>query len=557
MPSTIRRLTFAVSASALLLAASPADAQFQLVSPSPVFTEGQPANLFVEWQGDDVVAGGLLRLPPDWRLVDVASIRQGRREPVSWTFDSAAAAYRVTRSERVAGRTQFVFRVAAPDYDGRGAWSLTPLIAGEKNEEELEMGLPMRAEVVSEPSRLDESDLVAVFGGKTRIELRSRDLPIFTGDRSYTVECWFKSTGLGEVILSAWEGEEETGYPIELVVAPDGVVQFFRGEPGRHVSMSSRRPVADGTWHHVAIVHDEVRGWTRMLVDGVPADSLTGHTTDATAGSARRLCIGGRCEAANDERSDSRSTAYSGRLDMIRFWPTARTVRQIAASMGEKIPPVAGMIAIGFDESSSRDLVVTGARIRREPTDFLFFDPVEDLSATMEAGAVRVEWKAGNRNTTEFVIERSRDGVLFEEVGRQEPSGRHGSYEFADVEPPGGVVYYRIRQMLANGGNRPSGTLKVGVGEELPTVTNSRLAGNFPNPFGGRTTVRFEVRETEQLSVSVWDLSGHQVALLYEGQASAGTHEVPFESGDLPSGTYFVRLQTDEGVSTRTITLTR
>ncbi len=168
-----------------------------------------------------------------------------------------------------------------------------------------------------------------------------------------------------------------------------------------------------------------------------------------------------------------------------------------------------------------------------------------------------IDWESGGRNTIEFIIERSIDGTGFLEIGRVDRAPG-ASYLYSDQTVTGDVVYYRIQQVLSNGGTRPSGTLKVGLGgEELPSAISSLLVGNFPNPFSSRTTVRYQLFETKRVAVSVWDLSGHQVALLADGVVGPGTHEVLFEAGDLPSGTYFVRLQTDEGVSTRTLTLMR
>jgi hypothetical protein len=59
------------------------------------------------------------------------------------------------------------------------------------------------------------------------------------------------------------------------------------------------------------------------------------------------------------------------------------------------------------------------------------------------------------------------------------------------------------------------------------------------------------------VSLSVFDLQGRRVATLVEGTMTAGTHEVQFEAGNLPSGIYLARLQTEQGVRHRTLTLLR
>ena len=79
-----------------------------------------------------------------------------------------------------------------------------------------------------------------------------------------------------------------------------------------------------------------------------------------------------------------------------------------------------------------------------------------------------------------------------------------------------------------------------------PRPTSAALIGSFPNPFNASTTITYEVREAQEVTVSVWNLAGHQVAHLVSTTHSPGVYEVGFDAGDLPSGTYFVRLQTPQ-----------
>ena len=45
--------------------------------------------------------------------------------------------------------------------------------------------------------------------------------------------------------------------------------------------------------------------------------------------------------------------------------------------------------------------------------------------------------------------------------------------------------------------------------------------------------------------------------VLFDGTREAGTHEVVFEAGDLPSGTYLYRLETPQGSFVRTMLLAK
>ncbi|MEZ4699159.1 MAG: malectin domain-containing carbohydrate-binding protein [Rhodothermales bacterium] len=80
---------------------------------------------------------------------------------------------------------------------------------------------------------------------------------------------------------------------------------------------------------------------------------------------------------------------------------------------------------------------------------------------------------------------------------------------------------------------------------EVPVAT--RLERNFPNPFNPSTVIRFSLRESAAVRVQVYDLLGREVARLVDGVRDAGSHEVTFNAGDLPSGTYLYRLETPAG----------
>ena len=81
------------------------------------------------------------------------------------------------------------------------------------------------------------------------------------------------------------------------------------------------------------------------------------------------------------------------------------------------------------------------------------------------------------------------------------------------------------------------------------------LVGNFPNPFNPATTITYEVHQTSPVRVSVWDLSGQQVTVLVDRIQAPGAYQVRFEGGDLPSGTYFVRLENQRGTQTHKMVL--
>lgn len=78
------------------------------------------------------------------------------------------------------------------------------------------------------------------------------------------------------------------------------------------------------------------------------------------------------------------------------------------------------------------------------------------------------------------------------------------------------------------------------------------LAQNYPNPFNPSTTISYRLPEASQVEIKVFDVLGQVVDVLVDGYLNAGTHEVTWHAGMLPSGVYFVRMKASTHIQTRT-----
>ena len=71
---------------------------------------------------------------------------------------------------------------------------------------------------------------------------------------------------------------------------------------------------------------------------------------------------------------------------------------------------------------------------------------------------------------------------------------------------------------------------------------------NFPNPFSNNTTISFFLRQSEQVTMKVFDLLGREVITLLNDELSGGKHSISFDAKDLPAGTYLLKLQAEQFV---------
>lgn len=81
--------------------------------------------------------------------------------------------------------------------------------------------------------------------------------------------------------------------------------------------------------------------------------------------------------------------------------------------------------------------------------------------------------------------------------------------------------------------------------------------GAGPNPFSGRTVIRYGLPEAAEVDLRVFDLQGRLVAVLQSGSRPAGLEEVVFDASARPVGVYIWRLSIDGELTTGRVTLVR
>lgn len=71
------------------------------------------------------------------------------------------------------------------------------------------------------------------------------------------------------------------------------------------------------------------------------------------------------------------------------------------------------------------------------------------------------------------------------------------------------------------------------------------LFQNTPNPLSGSATVRFSLSVPGYVTLKVYDCTGRLARTLLDGEMTAGTHSVRWNGKDLPTGVYFLKLNSE------------
>jgi hypothetical protein len=86
------------------------------------------------------------------------------------------------------------------------------------------------------------------------------------------------------------------------------------------------------------------------------------------------------------------------------------------------------------------------------------------------------------------------------------------------------------------------------INNQVPEVYS--LKQNYPNPFNPTTNINFSIPNSGLVKLSVFDISGKEVATIVNGDVAAGNYVVNYNASQLSSGVYFYRI--DAGNFTQT-----
>jgi hypothetical protein len=81
------------------------------------------------------------------------------------------------------------------------------------------------------------------------------------------------------------------------------------------------------------------------------------------------------------------------------------------------------------------------------------------------------------------------------------------------------------------------------------------LYQNFPNPFNPSTTIKFDLPKDENVSLTLYNLLGQQVATLVNERRTAGRYNVQWNAQGVASGVYIYRIAAGDFIQTRKLML--
>lgn len=87
--------------------------------------------------------------------------------------------------------------------------------------------------------------------------------------------------------------------------------------------------------------------------------------------------------------------------------------------------------------------------------------------------------------------------------------------------------------------------------EKVEKPKNEALV--FPNPSTGLINIDFNLTEKSKVDISIFSIDGKKVQNILSEEKLSGKHSINWQNNNLPEGTYFVKIQTNNNIESKKI----
>lgn len=181
---------------------------------------------------------------------------------------------------------------------------------------------------------------------------------------------------------------------------------------------------------------------------------------------------------------------------------------------------------------------------------FVVWGPHKDFNPT----GYKIYWRLGTTGDFSLLATVGSNVFTFRHEGLAVVGSLVSQYKVQAYNNQGSSGFTNIASINASGFYK-------GKSESNPDIVlDYQLYQNYPNPFNPTTSIGFQIKETEFVSLKVYDILGNEVKTLVSEIKTPGIHYVDWEgdnhSGEkLSSGIYFYRMQSESFIQSKKLIL--
>ena len=378
----------------------------------------------------------------------------------------------------------------------------------------------------------------------------------------YTVEGWIYPTNLGgtgdlltygRTVFSA--SETSGSYPLWLTIYGQNI--HLRTWTTATTDRVVNAGLAVNNWYHIAVTSTK-GNVTRLYVNGVQIDSYTNANTTTWPGT---FTLG----AIRPVRPTS-ILPYQGLIDEVRVWNVIRTQSEILANMNVPVSPSStGLVAYWkFDEISGTTAYDAAGTAQNGTLANGAFFVASDLTLPIQLSSftatitsqyfVQLHWVTQSEtDALGYMIYRSQDNNL-ENAIQVSPlinatnTTTQVSYAYTDSEVSPGTWFYWLQSLDLNGAFQFHGPVMATVtteqgGDAPGIILSTGISNVYPNPFNPNLNIQFNLKDSQPVTIRIYNTRGQIVHSAELGNREAGIHNLNWDANGQSAGIYLIRMQ--------------
>lgn len=189
-------------------------------------------------------------------------------------------------------------------------------------------------------------------------------------------------------------------------------------------------------------------------------------------------------------------------------------------------------------------------------SDAPIFTRAPEINIEPLGNVYELTWSGGDFNQAKtYILQKSVNDEDFRRVSAVDADDSYEKkYTLFDAKDQAAeILYYRIKQINKDGSEVYSSQVKIGQGITEPFIVEQ----NYPNPFNPRTSIVVDLLEDTDVEITVYNLEGKEIARLYKGFLTSGSHKFSFDASELSSGVYLYKVSTPRFSNTKKMILTK
>ncbi len=126
-------------------------------------------------------------------------------------------------------------------------------------------------------------------------------------------------------------------------------------------------------------------------------------------------------------------------------------------------------------------------------------------------------------------------------IGKQCSNCNWGAVTGTDLFVTSGTELYRVRKL----------TTGTGLDFDSRAHQEGHLLGIHPNPFWSSALISVQLSGASQIRVKIFDSTGKYLSTLYDQFSEAGNLRISWDGGQMTTGLYYIRLESELGSQTQ------